>query len=188
MKLIVGLGNPDAKYQLTRHNAGFMAVDKLAELKNLEWRFNKTFNAQIAKGLDCYLVKPMTYMNNSGEAVQKIMTYYDLLPLNSKNKVEAKADLTASLTVLCDDLDIKLGAYKIATTGSAAGHNGVQSIINQLNTPNFTRIRLGVATEKLDKCRHSIFPNSVARFVLKKFPASEKKLLDQAIDKALENI
>lgn len=188
MKLIVGLGNPDKKYDGTRHNTGFMAVDKLAADKNLTWTTNQNFNAQVAKGLDYYLVKPLTYMNNSGDAVQKVMAYYHLLPTDSKGKLKAKSDLTDSLIVIHDDLDIALGSYKYSTGGSSGGHNGIQSIINNLGTNNFSRLRLGLATDTLTKARKSIFPNAVARFVLKKFPASELTLLNQAIDQALKTI
>ncbi len=188
MKIIVGLGNPDKKYEGTRHNAGFMAIDRLAQEQNLAWHFDKNFNAQIAKGFDAYLVKPLSYMNASGEVVQKIMAYYHLLPQDHKGKVAGNANLADSLVVIHDDLDIALGSYKLSTGGSAAGHNGIKSIIESLGTPNFTRLRLGVATPNLDKARRSIFPNAVARFVLKKFPAEEKSLLESAINQGLKAI
>lgn len=184
MKLIVGLGNPDTKYQNTRHNVGFMAVDTLADQAGLDWRLDKQFNAYIAKGADYFLVKPATYMNNSGQAVRKIMAYYHLLPDKQTND----ADLTAQLTVIHDDLDIALGKHKIAINGSAAGHNGVQSIINHLNTARFIRLRLGIASPALDKARHSIFPGAVARFVLKKFPDAEQKIINDTLRQALNAI
>lgn len=184
MKIIVGLGNPGSKHQDTRHNVGFMAIDKLATQKNLTWHNAKDFNALIAKGLDYYLVKPTTYMNNSGAAVQKIMTYYHLLPQTT----DSQADLTHSLTVIHDDLDINLGSYKISVSGGGGGHNGVKSIIEHLGTPNFTRLRLGVATPALDKARQSILPGAVARFVLKRFGKEEVPLLNEAISKALKTI
>jgi len=188
MKLIVGLGNPDKKYQNTRHNLGFMAVEALAQDKGLEWRFDKSFNAQIAKGLDYHLLKPLTYMNASGEAVQKAMSYYHLLPTDERGKLEAHANLADSLLVIHDDLDIVLGDYKYSTGGSSAGHNGVQSIINSLGTNNFSRLRIGVASKKLDSARKSIFPNAVARFVLKKLPAEELSTIEQTIATALKSI
>lgn len=186
MKIIVGLGNPGKKYNHTRHNAGFAAIDRLAQIKNLDWRLDKNFQAEIAKGLDCYLVKPTTYMNNSGTAVQKIMAYYHLLPLDNRQKVVAKANLVDSLVVIHDDLDIALGAYKYSTGGSAGGHNGVQSIIEALGTNNFGRLRLGLATEELARKRKSIWPNAVANFVLKKFSKAEQPLLDAAINGGLK--
>jgi PTH1 family peptidyl-tRNA hydrolase len=174
MKIIVGLGNPDSKYQGARHNTGFMAVEQLAGELNLTWNFDKSFNAWLAKSADYYLVKPATYMNNSGEAVQKILSYYKLTP--------------ADLIVIHDDLDIALGAYKIVTGGSSGGHYGVQSIIEHLKTPNFTRVRLGIATPILDKARKSIFPGAVGRFVLKRFPKDELPLLNETIAKVLKTI
>lgn len=174
MKLIVGLGNPDTKYQGARHNTGWLAVEQLAGELNLTWNFNKSFNAWLAKSSDYYLVKPATYMNNSGEAVQKILSYYHLAPTD--------------LIVIHDDLDIALGSYKIVTGGSSGGHYGIQSIIERLKTPNFTRIRLGIATPILDKARKSIWPGAVGRFVLKRFAKDELPLLNEAITKALKTI
>ncbi len=188
MKLIVGLGNPDSKYQGTRHNVGWLVVDKLATDKNLTWAFNKNFNAFMAKSLDYYLVKPNTYMNNSGVAVQKIMNYYHLLPQDKDHKTIARSNVVDSLTVIHDDLDIALGAYKISTGGSSGGHNGVQSIIEKIATPNFTRVRLGLAGPLLNRARQSIFPGAVARFVLKRLTKEEVSLLNEAINQALKAI
>ena len=188
MKIIVGLGNPDTKYQGTRHNVGFMAVDQLAANDNLTWQFDKNFNALIAKGFDYYLVKPQTYMNNSGQAVQKIMAYYHLLVTNGKGRVKTDANLSDKLTVIHDDLDIALGSYKYSTDGSSAGHYGVKSIMDALGTANFGRLRLGLATEELQRRRHSLWPNAVGRWVLKKFPPAEKNLLESAIDQALKQL
>ena len=174
MKIIVGLGNPDKKYENTRHNVGWLAVDQLAASAGLTWRAQKNFNALIAKGDDCLLVKPLTYMNQSGASVQKILNYYQLTP--------------DDLTVIHDDLDIALGSYKYSRNSSSAGHYGVQSIINVLGTANFNRLRLGLATAELQRRRKSIWPNAVGRWVLKKFPAPEKPLIDTAIEEALKNL
>ena len=182
MKIIVGLGNPDKKYDNTRHNLGFKAVERLAAEQGLTWHEEKSFNALVAKGLDAYFVKPLTYMNNSGQAVQKIMNYYHLLPEQKNPQV----DLNGLLTVIHDDLDIELGQYKFSTGGSAGGHNGVQSIIEALGTGNFSRLRIGVASEKLARARHSLIPGGVARFVLKRLPKAEQTLTDEAITQGLK--
>ena len=179
MKIIVGLGNLDKKYNLTRHNAGFMAADFLAEKNNLKFNLDKKLEAEIAKNNNFILVKPATFMNNSGRAVQKILAYYNL---------NNPADIKNNLVIIHDDLDIKLGSFKIVTGGSGAGHNGIKSIIEYLNTKDFTRIKLGLATPVLDKARKSIFPGAVARFVLKRFSADELQQLDSAISKAVASI
>lgn len=132
MKLIIGLGNPGEKYKNNRHNAGFIMLDKIQKkLSFPEFYFEKKFNAEISEGPNkILLVKPQTFMNNSGEAVQKILSYYKLMPND--------------LIVIHDDLDIEIGNYKISSDSSAAGHNGVQDIMNKLGTQNFKRIRIGV--------------------------------------------
>jgi len=188
MRIIIGLGNPDKKYQGTRHNAGFMAVDQLAADQGLSWHQEKTFNALVARSPDFYLVKPLTYMNESGQAAQKIMAYYHLLPLDEKKQVKPNSDLSDALIVIHDDLDIAFGTYKYSTGGSAAGHKGVQSVIMALYTNKFTRLRLGLGTDELAKRRRSFWAGAVARFVLKKFPPAEKQVLTQTIAQALRAI
>lgn len=134
MLLIIGLGNPGTKYIGNRHNAGFIMLDKIQkELDFPEFSFEKKFNAEISEGSNkILLVRPQTFMNNSGEAVQKILSYYKLIPND--------------LIVIHDDLDIEIGNYKISSDSSAAGHNGVQDIMDKLGTQNFKRIRIGVET------------------------------------------
>jgi peptidyl-tRNA hydrolase, PTH1 family len=168
MKLIIGLGNPGKKYALTRHNAGFMLVDKLQK----EWKFpdfvvNKKFNAEISEGnLDgkkIIIVKPQTFMNLSGEAVKKIMDFYKLTP--------------DDIIVIHDDLDIELGKYKIATDSSSAGHQGVQDIIDKLGTQKFKRIRIGIEGEEKRKKR--LMPSD--EFVLQKFLEEEMIEIDKIL-------
>jgi PTH1 family peptidyl-tRNA hydrolase len=182
MKIIVGLGNPGKKYNLTRHNAGFMAVEEIAREKNLTWQLDKKLEAEMAKGGDLILVKPTTFMNESGRAVQKILAYYNLAPQIPN------ANLKDVLVVIHDDLDLNLGAYKIATGSQSAGHHGLDSIMKILNTKNFTRVRLGLATENLQRARKSILPGAVARFVLKRFPASEQKIILETINQSKQAI
>lgn len=133
MKLIFGLGNPGAKYQTTKHNIGFMVVDQLA--KNLNLTFNQTkFKSLYAEGRlgdeKIILIKPQTYMNLSGEAVQPWMDFYKL----------TKEDII----IIYDDMDLEVGKIRLRLKGGAGGHNGVKSIIQHLGEPNFNRIRIGV--------------------------------------------
>jgi len=179
MQIIVGLGNPGKKYKLTRHNIGFMAVDALAERLDLVWQNNKKFLAEIAKDNDIILVKPLTFMNNSGQAVQGILSFYKLLPKKFGLLTAKDADLSSVLTVIHDDLDIDLGKYKISLDSRSAGHKGVESIIDRLKTKKFTRVRIGIKTNNLEK----IPPE---KFVLQNFANQEKEIIDQLILKIIE--
>lgn len=174
MKIIIGLGNPQIKYELTRHNAGFMMLDKLqATLELPDFEFNKKFNAEISKNnleeKEILLAKPQTYMNLSGVSVKAILDFYKLSP--------------DDIIVIHDDIDIPLGKYKIATDSSSAGHNGVQNIIDQLGTQKFRRIRIGIGQEKEGAlvCRLGVHD-----FVLEKFTPQElettKKISEDILD------
>ena len=136
MKLIVGLGNPGKQYEFTRHNVGFLAMDKIGDKCSLSFKFESSFNAMVAMqnvcGEKCIFVKPQTYMNLSGEAVGKIAKYY-------------KVDI-ADILVIYDDMDLPLGALRLREKGSAGGHNGIKSIIAHLNTQEFKRIRVGISS------------------------------------------
>lgn len=164
MNIIIGLGNPGKKYENTRHNVGFMTVDALAKKYNAAWKFNKKFNAEICEAENAILVKPQTFMNNSGQAAQAIMSFYEL----------------NALTVIHDDLDIELGKYKISTNSRSAGHNGVQSIINHLKTKNFKRIRIGIKTELLKN-----IPSE--KFVLQRFGKEEMEIIKKLIPEIIKN-
>lgn len=206
MKIIIGLGNPGDKYNITRHNAGFMAVDAIAEKLGLEWVANKKFKAEIAtsppspllirrgvaepgRGEGLLLVKPQTFMNNSGETVRTVLSYYKLLPRFSFPSLlrrglgggKKDSDLSQTLTVIHDDLDIELGKYKISVDSRSAGHNGVESIINHLKTKNFTRLRIGIKTTLGEKV-----PGE--KFVLQKFSQEELKIINQVIAEIIKII
>lgn len=135
MKMIVGLGNPGKQYELTRHNVGFLCLDKLQERYNLMFKFESSFNAMVATanigGEKCVFVKPQTYMNLSGEAVGKILKYY---------KVEIQ-----DMLVIYDDMDLPFGSLRLREKGSAGGHNGIKNIIAHLSTQEFKRIRVGIS-------------------------------------------
>jgi peptidyl-tRNA hydrolase, PTH1 family len=171
MKLIIGLGNPGNKYQNTRHNIGWMIVDLLAGKSR--WHTSKNNNAEYTHieidGKDTELVKPLTFMNKSGSSVAKIVKKHNL------NSAE-------DLIVIHDDLDIAFGNYKVQKDRSAAGHNGVKSIIEHLGTQDFTRIRIGIAKENKERQGDS------ADFVLKRFSLFERLKLKELKEKIIEEI
>jgi len=147
MKLIVGLGNPGKKFEKTRHNVGFILLDKFAEeigggATAAAWSFDPKFVADIVKitkaGEEYLLVKPETFMNKSGESVSKVVNYFDI-------------DLEEIL-VVHDDVDLQFGQTKLQTGRNSAGHKGVQSIIDTLKTNNFWRFRVGVG--RPEDCGH----------------------------------
>ncbi len=181
MKIIVGLVNPESKYKDTRHTAGFIFVDRLAaELlpdSGSQFNLNKKFEAEIAEcsigGEKIILVKPMTYMNRSGEAVSKITSFY-------------KADIS-DLAVALDDKDLPLGHVRIRPAGSSAGHKGLQNIIDLTGSDAVARIRIGIAQESGGEV---IDQNKIdtADFVLSKFTPSERKVLDESVEAAAKDL
>ncbi|GGE84633.1 aminoacyl-tRNA hydrolase [Priestia taiwanensis] len=133
MKLIVGLGNPGREYHDTRHNIGFMVIDELAEKWNIplnQEKYKGVFGSGIVNGEKVILVKPLTYMNLSGECIRPLMDYY---------KVEID-----DFVVIYDDLDLVPGKLRLRMKGSAGGHNGIKSTIAHLGTQEFNRIRVGI--------------------------------------------
>ena len=148
MKLIAGLGNPGKEYQNTRHNSGFMAVDLLADRLNASITSNK-FNALIAqvriKGEAVLLMKPLTYMNESGSAVSQAVSYYKIDPQD--------------ILIIHDDMDLPVGSVRIRKKGSAGGQKGMKSIISCLNTDEIARIRIGVGHSA--RGNHKIVPDWV---------------------------
>lgn len=134
VKMIVGLGNPGSKYEKTKHNIGFMAIDNI--VKNLDVTFtdDKNFKAQIGSTFinheKVYFVKPTTFMNNSGIALKALLTYYNI-------------DIT-DLIVIYDDLDMEVSKLRLRSKGSAGGHNGIKSIIAHIGTQEFNRIKVGI--------------------------------------------
>lgn len=172
MLLIIGLGNPGKKYEKTRHNVGFMVLDKLrADLELGSWAVNKKYRAEVTEGKigkeKILLVKPQTFMNNSGQAVATAVKFYKIKP--------------ADIWVIHDDLDLPLGKIKIQRNRSAAGHHGVQSIIDALGTQDFVRFRVGIAPAKPTK-------KSGADFVLSKFSPTEAIILSKTLTNAVEAI
>lgn len=182
MKLIVGLGNPGDKYKYTRHNIGFMVVEKLAkELLSVgksekAWVGEKKFTAEICKvDNDILLAKPHTYMNRSGITVASLINYY---------KIEPK-----DIWVVHDDIDLPIGKMRIRIGGSSAGHNGVDSIIQTLHFEDFPRFRLGIGRGKLDiqhTADHNLSRREVEKYVLSLFRDSDASDVKHLIKKAVE--
>lgn len=166
MKVIVGLGNPTEKYKNTRHNVGFILLDKVAEQKNLTWEFEKKFNALICKDTagtfgdyrgPILYVKPQTYMNLSGDSVSKILNYFNLT--------------SEDLIIVHDDVDLPFGKTKKAVGAGHAGHNGVKDIIAKLGTKDFERLRFGVGRPENNQFE-------VGDYVLSKFTSEEMRFLE----------
>lgn len=181
MKIIIGLGNPGKEYAVTRHNAGFMAVDALAEKLGLEWSANKKLKCELIKTSDFILVKPLTYMNESGRSVSAVAEYFKIIPKKVGMIHKKDADLSEIITVIHDDLDIPLGKVKSSVDSRSAGHNGVQSIIDHLKTKNFKRIRIGINTPEAE-----IIP--AEKFVLAKFKKEELMIINKMVEKIIKEL
>lgn len=166
MKFIVGLGNPEERYAGTRHNLGFHILDELTRKFNLiDWVKMDKFKSEVIKTPELMLVKPQTFMNKSGMAVSLIANYY-------------KAD-PQDIIIIHDELDLPLGKIKIRIGGAAAGHHGVESIINVLKTDQFIRVRLGIGNLRIQ---------AAERFVLEPFLSTEKSQVKHMIKKAIKAI
>ena len=167
MKIFVGLGNPGAEYAKTKHNVGFMLADKLAEDLGAEnWKNN--FNALVAEtffeGEKILIVKPQTFMNNSGEAVGSLVNFYKIS--------------TEDLTVAHDDLDLPAGMIRLRPKGSGGGHHGVESIIQHLGgEKNFARVRIGIGRPQQNR--------TVINHVLSNFNAEDSEKISAALEELL---
>jgi len=170
MRWIVGLGNPGPKYANTRHNAGFMVIDELARRWNVS-HFQSKCKALVADAridnTKVYLIKPMTYMNLSGEAVRAFMDYFH-------------ADLSDAI-IIYDDMDTEVGKIRLRYKGSAGGHNGIKSIIQHTGTQEFNRIRMGISRPKPGEA-------SVIDYVLTPFAKEEAPLVQQMIRDAADAV
>ena len=169
MKLIIGLGNIGEKYCLTRHNIGFMVVDKLAIDNSINFKLENKFKSYVGKGKiandDVLLIKPTTFMNLSGDAVQLIVNYY-------------KIDISDILIVF-DDLSIDLGIIRFKADGSHGGHNGIKSIIKCFNSNKFARLKVGIGPQPQIPAEN---------FVLQNFPKEQLNELSSVIKLSCEAI
>lgn len=174
MKLIVGLGNPGTGYERTRHNAGFMIVDALAEKFRIPFDTHEkdalTGRGRIASR-PVILAKPLNYMNRSGEAVSKLVTKY----LQMGPRLD-------DLVVVYDDVDLDLGAIRIRERGSPGTHNGMRSLRDSLETDHFPRLRFGVRGDTYSREEH------LADYVLEDFDDSESEIVNETIERALDAI
>ncbi|MGX7199494.1 aminoacyl-tRNA hydrolase [Enterococcus nangangensis] len=164
-KAIIGLGNPGSRYENTKHNIGFMVVDEIAREFNVTMKKN-IFEAEVGdffyEGQKVMLIKPLTFMNESGRAVGPLMTYYGL-------------DI-ADIVVICDDLDMPQGKVRLRQKGSAGGHNGLKSLISHLRSENFFRIKVGIGRPQGKM--------TVVNHVLHKFSADDLAVILPALAKA----
>ncbi|HCQ31731.1 TPA: aminoacyl-tRNA hydrolase [Candidatus Collierbacteria bacterium] len=167
MKLVVGLGNPGNEYVNTRHNAGFMFVDRFTG--GVRFSLEGKFEALIYRDKDVLLVKPQTFMNESGRAVRKIVDFYKL-GVND-------------LILVHDDLDLKLGEYKIQKGVGPKVHNGVSSVEASLPDKNFLRLRIGI-----DNRDNALYSGSGADYVLGKLGKGEQEMLDEIMEEAADEL
>lgn len=163
IRIIVGLGNPGRDYAETRHNVGFMVLDRLARRFGAEWKLDKARKGELAAGPGVLLIKPQTFMNCSGECVGPIMRYYKFDP--------------AQVLVIYDDISFPVGTMRLRAGGSAGGHNGMKSLIAHLGGEKFPRLRVGIGAPG---------QKEMVGHVLGKFAPDERPLLEECLAKAEE--
>ena len=166
--LIVGLGNPGKEYERTRHNAGFRAIDLLADelgCKIDKGKFQGLYGQCNYNGIKLYLLKPLTYMNLSGRSVLQLSAYFNIPPQR--------------IIVMFDDISLPPGRLRIRPDGSAGGHNGIKSIIQELGSQEFPRVKIGVGAKAHPE-------QDLADWVLSVFSASEEKALSSALERACD--
>jgi PTH1 family peptidyl-tRNA hydrolase len=169
-ELIVGLGNPEPKYDHTRHNIGFDAVDSLSTAWKMSWKENKRFGGLVSEGVSPFgnkicLLKPLTYMNRSGQAVRAVIDWYKI-PFQS-------------VFVIYDEMDLPVGRLRIRLSGSAGGHNGMKSIISHLGSQDFPRLRIGIGKST---------GKQTVSHVLGKFAPEEKKVIREVLQLSTDAI
>lgn len=168
--IIAGLGNPGAKYEMTRHNAGFLAMDLLAIQENIsikKLKFHSLVGDLKVDDKKCLLIKPQTFMNNSGEAIGEAARFYKIPPEN--------------IIIISDDISLDVGKIRIRRKGSAGGHNGLKSIISHLGSENFSRIKIGVG--KKPSAEYDLVD-----WVLGRFPKELEKDLKASLESAVKAI
>lgn len=176
MKLIAGLGNPGEQYKGTRHNLGCEAVEKYVSgvMYQALWEDNARMQAQIVKAGQLIFAKPQTYMNKSGLAVAKLVSFYKIKP--------------EDIIVVHDELDLPLGHLKIRLGGAAAGHHGVESVIESLGTDKFIRVRLGIGNLRSQSSERGGQSFNVEHFVLEPFLPNERSTVKRLVKKGVEAI
>jgi len=168
--LIVGLGNPGAEYARTRHNAGFLLVERLAERWSARWGYEKKFNARLARserpGHSVMLCEPQTYMNSSGEAVGLVMEFF---------RVPA-----SRLLVAVDDADLPFGEIRMRPAGTSGGHHGLESVEQRLGTRDYPRLRIGIGRQQGAR--------EITDYVLRRFRSTEAALVDKILAAASDQV
>ena len=165
IRLVAGLGNPGAEYTGTRHNVGFMVVDLVAAHAGSTWEKSSKRNALVAKHGSVFLVKPMSYMNRSGEPLRAIADYYKILP--------------QEMLVVLDDMALPLGRVRIRQSGGPGGHNGLESIIIHFGAEEIPRLRIGIGAAPAE---------GAVDYVLSRFFEEERPIIRSAIDRAAEAV
>jgi PTH1 family peptidyl-tRNA hydrolase len=165
IRLVVGLGNPGAEYNATRHNIGFEVVDRLAKEWGLAWQHSKSWHALWAKGEKAILVKPTSYMNRSGEPLQAVTHFYKIAP--------------SEMLVVLDDMALPLGRLRLRPDGGTAGHNGLESIILQFGTEEIPRLRVGIGAAPTE---------GAIDYVLGRFFEEERPLVEKSIARATDAV
>ena len=169
MYLIVGLGNPENQYSKTRHNMGFDTINELAKNNNInitKTKFKALYETGIIQNEKVILLKPQTYMNLSGEAIKEARDFYNVKP--------------EEIIVIYDDIDIEKGKIKLRKKGGPGSHNGMKSVVQELSTTDFIRIRVGIGQPE--------FKSDMINYVIGKVPEEEQKILQQGTKKAAEAI
>lgn len=169
MYLIVGLGNPENEYAHTRHNMGFDTINKISENNNInvtKSKFNSLYEIGSIQDQKVVLLKPQTYMNDSGKAVKQAYDYYGIMPEN--------------LIVIYDDIDVEKGKIKVRKKGGPGSHKGMISVIENIGTTEFARIRVGIGQPQ--------FKSDMINYVIGSIPEDEQKVLEQGVEKAAEAV
>lgn len=168
-QLIVGLGNPGRQYDKTRHNVGFDAVDRLAQTWQISIAEHKRFNGLFGEGMTPFgnkvrLLKPLTFMNRSGQSIRAVVDWYKVPP--------------SSVLVVYDDMDLPVGRLRLRLSGSAGGHNGMKSTISHLGTQEFPRLRIGIGSPRQGSANPDV---PVVSHVLGKFSPHEKQCIEEVM-------
>ena len=169
MYLIVGLGNPENEYASTRHNMGFDTINEIAKRNNIsitKSKFKGLYETAIINGEKVILLKPQTYMNLSGESIKEACNFYNIKP--------------EELIIIYDDMDIEKGKIKLRKKGGPGSHNGMKSVVQELGTTEFSRIRVGIGQPE--------FKNDMINYVIGKVPEEEQKVLQEGVKKAAEAV
>ena len=168
MKLVVGLGNPGDRYNFTRHNAGFLALDFYFKVRGLQWEGKPKFGALWTREGEVIFIKPQEYYNESGRAVAEFMRYYKIA--------------LSDVLVICDNFDLEFGKVRYRSTGLAGGNNGLKSVDAHLGTSEYARVRIGTGNDELRRRMGDV------DFVLSRFTPEEKAMLPDVLREVGEKI